>query len=297
MRNSEWVWLRAIMEVHGVEDDTVKHLIITGIKSTYHKSDPPPYIGGVFYVDYNGEACPAKQNDYMPLCSGAKEKCLQECLLHSKLHHSNIVKMLGVYYSNARDQAVLPVIVMEPMKCSLTRLLWIYGNIPMYVKLSILQDVSRGIHYLHTLTPPILHCNLTDECILLTTNLVAKVYGFEKSIILSSPGKQVQLPGNVSCMPPEAHDGHYGLPLDVFSFGCLVCDVIINERQLLDSLLISSDPLDDDSYCAIETRMWHINQISEGSLKQLVMTCLDDEQERRPPISVVSDRITSIITG
>ena len=292
MRNGEWVWLRATMEVHGVEDDTVKHLIITGIKSTYHKSDPPPYIGGVFYVDYNGEACPAKQNDYIPLCSGAKEKCLRECLLHSKLHHSNIVKMLGVYYSNARDQAVLPVIVMEPMKCSLTRLLRIYGNIPMYVKLSILQDVSRGIHYLHTLTPPILHCNLTDECILLTTNLVAKVYGFEKSIILSSPGKQVQLPGNVSCMPPEAHDGHYGLPLDVFSFGCLVCDVITSYLRSCPS----SEPPLTPCY-AIKKRKHRINQISEGSLKQLVIKCLDNDPERRPLISVVSDRITSIITG
>ena len=47
----------------------------------------------------------------------------------------------------------------------------------------------------------------------------------------------------------------------------------------------------------VERRQHHINQISEGSLKQLVITCLDDDQERRPPISVVSERITSIITG
>ena len=277
------------MEVHGVEDDRVKELIITGVKPIYHK----PCFGEVFYVDYNGEACPAKQNAYIPLCSGAKEKCLRECLLLNKLHHSNIVKMLGVCYFNVRDQAVLPVLVMEPMKCELTWLLRVYGNIPMYVKLSILQDVSRGIRYLHTLTPPILHCNLTDKCILLTTNLVAKVYDFETSIILSSPGKQVQLPGSVSCMPPEAHDGHYGLPLDVFSFGCLVCDVI--KRYLWSGRSMDSKPLTPDY--AIKEHKHCINQISEGSLKQLVIKCLANDPERRPLISVVSDRITSIITG
>ena len=47
----------------------------------------------------------------------------------------------------------------------------------------------------------------------------------------------------------------------------------------------------------VERRQHYIDQISEGSLKQLVITCLDDDQERRPPISVVSERITSIITG
>ena len=47
----------------------------------------------------------------------------------------------------------------------------------------------------------------------------------------------------------------------------------------------------------VESRKDYIDQISEESLKQLVVTCLDNKQERRPPISLVSERITSIITG
>ena len=70
--------------------------------------------------------------------------------------------MLGVYYPN--DQAVLPVLVMELMECNLTQLLENYQNIPMYVKLSILQDVSRAICYLHTLNPPMMHRDLIMNC-------------------------------------------------------------------------------------------------------------------------------------
>ena len=51
----------------------------------------------------------------------------------------------------------------------------------------------------------------------------------------------------------------------------------------------------------VERRQHYIDQIREGSLKQLVITCLDNDQERReerrPPISLVSERISSIITG
>ena len=42
----------------------------------------------------------------------------------------------------------------------------------------------------------------------------------------------------------------------------------------------------------VERRQHYIDQTREGSLKQLVITCLDDDPGERPPISVVSERIT-----
>ena len=158
----------------------------------------------------------------------------------------------------------------------------------MYVKLSILQDVSRAICYLHTLNPPLIHRNLTSNNILLTTSLVAKVSDSTKS------------PGTPNFMPPEAFrdDPHYGLPLDVFSFGCVVCHVI-TQQWPLPSLYKNGDPITNElkHLSEVERRQHYIDQIREGSLKQLVITCLDNDQERRPPISLVSERISSIITG
>jgi len=95
---------------------------------------------------------------------------LSECLLHSKLDHPNIVKMLGVLYSSVGD--VLP---MELMEYTLTTLLEKSQDIPMSVKLPILQDVSRGVHYLHTLHPPVIHCDLSPSNILLNNNLVVNM--------------------------------------------------------------------------------------------------------------------------
>ena len=287
-------------------DDVVKHLIITGVKFTGREVGRGAY-GRVFAVDYNRVTCSAKE--IHPILiesvtvgerSTIKQDFLQECLLHSKLHHPNIVKMLGVYYPN--DQAVLPVLVVELMESNLTQLLKNYQNIPMYVKLSILQDVSRAICYLHTLNPPVMHRDLSSNNILLTTSLVAKVYDFavSKEVSPLSSDRLIQAPGTPDFMPPEAleDDPHYGLPLDVFSFGCVVCHVI-TQQWPEPSYLKRRDPVTGKlvALSAVQRRQHYIDQISEGSLKQLVITCLDDDQERRPPISVVSGRITSIMTG
>ena len=47
----------------------------------------------------------------------------------------------------------------------------------------------------------------------------------------------------------------------------------------------------------VERRKQYIDQISEESLKQLVITCINNEQARRPLISLVNEKITSMITG
>ena len=81
-------------------DDVVKHLIITGVKFTNRQLGPGAY-GKVFPVDYNGVTCAAKKmNPILIKAAGAvqrstiKQNFLRECLLRSKLHHPNTVKML-----------------------------------------------------------------------------------------------------------------------------------------------------------------------------------------------------------
>ena len=287
------------------DHEVVDHLIITGVKFTNRELGRGSF-GRVFAVDYNGITCAAKDIHHYFLetakSSLLKRHFLHECVQHSKLHHPNIVKMLGVYYPS--DQAVLPVLVMELMECNLTQLLENYQNIHMYVKMSILQDVSRAICYLHTLNPPLMHRNLSTNNILLTTSLVAKVCDFIVTVKAASPFSSHKLsrhaPGALHFMPPEVFedDPHYGLPLDVFSFGCVVCHVI-TQRFFRPAVLstIDSNHRKNVTISEVERRKDYIDQISEGSLKQLVITCLDNDQERRPPISLVSERITSIITG
>ena len=207
------------------------------------------------------------------------------------------MKMLGVYYPN--DQGVLPVLVMELMECNLTQLLENYQNIHMYVKLSILQDVSRAICYLHTLNPPLMHCNLSSKNILLTTSLVAKVCdcGMKRFSLLGikRPVRDIAnlklatvaaagntggfalvglaclavsgglvVPGSGLAAVRALRLHHYGLPSDMFSFGCVVCHVITQQwPKPLDLLYRGVDPtIDIMSRALSELGRNYIDQIS-----------------------------------
>jgi len=65
------------------------------------------------------------------------------------------------------------LIVMELMKCNLTVFLENYQNVSMFVKLSILQDVYRGVNYLHNQS--FIHQNLHSNNVALTSSLEAKI--------------------------------------------------------------------------------------------------------------------------
>ena len=69
---------------------------------------------------------------------------------------------LGVYYP-AMDQYRLPVMVMEKMQYSLRGLVEKYNNIPLSVKLSILDEVCLGLRYLSSRNPPLVRRDLTPN--------------------------------------------------------------------------------------------------------------------------------------
>ena len=253
-------------------DDRLKGLILTGVKLSDRVLGKGNFAT-VFPADYNGTTCAAKQLDDQPHVH--KQNFLHECLLHSRLDHSNIVKMLGVHYPSLHD---VPVLVMELMEYNLTTLLEKSQNIPMYVKLSIIQDISRGVHYLHTLNPPVVHGDLKSNNIVLTSNLVAKLYNFG---VLD----------NSSCcrVHPymEQNTTQPGLPSDVYLFG-LVLGHVVTQRNPYKWPLNENGKEKFQHYFALS---------SNESLKQLAKSCLDHDPHKRPLILEVCGQIASLITG
>ena len=144
----------------------------------------------------------------------------------SDLRHPNITLFLGLcFFSDCQ----LPVLLMERLDGSLDDLLETVPNIPLVLKISILEDVSRGLLYLHKHTPQIIHRDLTAKNVLLTTSFIAKITDFGNSRIINlQPGQLARtlsrLPGTMLYMPPEALEAssRYGPSLDIFSFGHLV---------------------------------------------------------------------------
>ena len=290
--------------------DQLEHLYLNGVKANGKHIGDGAY-GKVFEVEFCGTLYAAKEI-HPVLIQTAREgsdhegvRTLQtmfitECLRSSALGHQNVVQVLGVY--NPGDQALLPVLVMEMMEQSLRSLVEKHSNIPMYVKLSMLLDVSRGLWYLHSHHPPIVHRDLSPNNVLLTSQYVAKIsdLGVAKVIKADSTKTKTQAPGTVDFMPPEALQNRpdYGLPLDIFSYGGVILHVVNQEwPKPLHHVAPDPDPNTDklSALSEIERRQSHIENVkmteAPADLQELVKQCLKNKANLRPVISEVSERI------
>ena len=284
------------------ESHRLQHLYLIGVRPNGNDIGVGAY-GRVFEVEFCGIVYAAKEIHSI-LVKGVKREefdatkkaFLTECLQTSALGHQNVVQVLGVY--NPGGQSLLPVLVMERMQESLTSVVEKYPNIPMYVKLSMLLDVSRGLWYLHVHHPPIVHRDLSPNNVLLTSQFVAKIsdLGVAKVIQADSKKTKTRAPGTVDFMPPEAllETPEYGPPLDVFSYGGVILHVV-NQEWPKPLHYVMTDPKTKKRVALSEAqrRQEHIDKMSgaPAGLQSLVEQCLDDDSAVRPPISDVSERI------
>ena len=162
-------------------------------------------------------------------------KYLQECQLMSSLRHPNITQFLGLCFLPGTQ---LPLLVMERLETSLDDLLEHIPNLPLSLKRSVLEDVARGLLYLHNRPSPVIHRDLTSSNVLLTFSPVAKISDMGNSRIVNLRGGQMartlsKLPGTLVYMPPEALDDthRYGPSLDVFSYGHLALFTLTQVRH------------------------------------------------------------------
>ena len=247
-------------------------------------------FGAVYRVPYDGVLCAAKYQNFEDNAYKLRQ-FQRECLLHSKLHHPNIVRMIGVCYSG--NDTYQSIKVMELLELNL---LSVVCTVPMYVKLTIIQDVSRGLHYLHTRNPPIVHACLTMQVVFLTGNLVAKVGGFTFLIEMVPENKRLQKPWSFSVRNKIFKASLYsGLPFDIYSFGCVMCEIIADQR-FYSHLVYKADGRAFTVH-AVNSGQYKrfINKIKDRSLKQLVTDCMDDNPDHRPSISLISEIISNTI--
>ena len=192
---------------------------------------------------------------------------------------------------------------MEKMDCSLTELNERDGPLPLHRALSIIHDVSLGLWYLHSRSPPIMHCDLTPNRVLLvnTNSVVPQA----KLASLGAVGPEdfetndERMPGIPVFMSPEifAEKPKFGLPSDVFSYGGVVLYAVVGKWPIpTDRVKFGPKTREMVFISEVERRQPYLNElIGEAEvLRSLMEECLDNDPAGRPTIEIVSERIKQI---
>ena len=255
--------------------------------------------GEVLEVEYKGVIYAAKIYRVSTPAIVSIGALRREHEVRVRVQHPNIVPYYGVCKLSTDKSTVL---VMEKMDKNLDCFLRESPNITLARKIAVLNDIAKGMNYLHSQSPAIIHRDLTAGNVLLDSNGTAKVSDFGNSRLIDLRGTPEILtsnPGTLDHMSPEALEGElYNTKLDVFSFGHLSIHVIIQRRphpllrhtyKLAGKLLPRTE---------VERRRKYLEEMSsilggEGDkhpLYDLTIRCLNDDPPSRPSFAEILQR-------
>ena len=191
---------------------------------------------------------------------------------------------------------------MEFLPTNLTSSIEQYGVLQKEISYSILQDVSLGLHYLHSQTPPIIHRDLSSNNVLLTTNMTAKISDLGVARILNLTPLQVsrmtQTPGTPAYMPPEVMKANpkYDTSVDQFSYGILMIHMFSGrwpepqegQTRFEDGKLV---PVTE-----AERREVFLHAIeNDHPLMGLILKCIDNHPQTRAHASEIVERLAEMV--
>ena len=284
-------------------------------------------IGGGAYGTVDEVAFPvaAAAKTIHPILQGGLSKAasefVKECQLMSTLRHPNIVQFLGVtFFPGSR----LPALVMERLLTSLHDLLDPDPDTPpprdavpplaffsMALKCSVLQDVARGLAYLHGQSPPIIHRDLSARNVLLNSGMVGKIADLGVARIaprMRAAATMTKGPGASVYMPPEAtapatsdkEKSKYDASIDIFSLGVVTiftvgetfpCDPLaptyVDENR---GLVIGRSELERRSefMACVQDKLRACGQLrADHPFIRLIQQCLQNLPAKRPVIHEV----------
>jgi len=208
----------------------------------------------------------------------SKRMFKQECKMRKNLSHKNIVQLFGVSFVNGKN-----VLVLEFMKYNLTELLTKVEDMDMRLKLSLMCDISDGVHYLHTHNPPIAHLNLSSFKIYVNSNLCAKLSSFKiaKEIYPDRIIIREKTEDQVIRLPEHSN---IGTSSDVFFLGCILRRIISQSYQ--PPKRTKAEAMNEASRREIST--------SNPVLRELITSCLHNNPENRPKSLEVCQNLKKI---
>ncbi|XP_010482273.1 PREDICTED: probable leucine-rich repeat receptor-like protein kinase At5g49770 isoform X2 [Camelina sativa] len=254
----------------------------------------------------NGQLIAIKRAQQGSMQGGLEFKTEIELL--SRVHHKNVVKLLGFCFDQSEQMLVYEYIPNGSLRDALSgkngiKLDWTR-------RLKIALGSGKGLAYLHELAdPPIIHRDVKSNNILLDEHLTAKVADFGLSKLIGDPEKAhvtTQVKGTMGYLDPEYYmTNQLTEKSDVYGFGVVMLE-----------LLTGKSPIDRGSYVVKEVKkkmdksrtLYDLQELldttiiaNSGNIEgfekyvDVALRCVEAEGVDRPSMSEVVQEIESIV--
>jgi len=251
---------------------------------------------GAVYRGYFGRHVVAVKEITTQLDDKAKRAFRRECAIMKRLKHSNVVRFYGMVEA---PDVLLMALELVP-KGDLFQLIssstpgssqcghWLFCS-------SIARDVARGMAYLHSLNPIVVHRDLKSQNVLLGDRWNAKITDFGLSRMMGSHEHANTFCGSPAWAAPEIlRSEAYTHSVDVYSFGVILCELVnwtqpypnvVKGAEMQTLSLIARGMLSP----VVDGPHWEVD------LREVAVKCMAFNSRDRPEFSAVSKRMAQLV--
>ena len=215
----------------------------------------------------------------------------KECRLLETAEHDHVVQFHGAYYDEETHE---PILVMERMHENLGEYLNNnHKSLSLTRQLQICLEIVKGVNFLHSLDPPVIHRDLNDKNVMLTKEGLVKIGDLGQSRLkdVNKDFFSTGQPGAVPFMPPEAlrDSARYNECIDTFSIGVLMLEVAIQKSPQVNLVGIGT-------VSELKRRKKDLSELpKDHPLMSLIINCLRDDPKERPDTATLLKALQVLI--
>uniref|UniRef100_A0A3Q3W9I4 non-specific serine/threonine protein kinase n=1 Tax=Mola mola TaxID=94237 RepID=A0A3Q3W9I4_MOLML len=162
------------------------------------------------------------------LTKAEQQRFKEEAEMLKGLQHPNIVRFYDSWESVLRGKKCI-VLVTELMTSGTLKYLKRFKVMKPKVLRSWCRQILKGLHFLHTRTPPIVHRDLKCDNIFITGPTGSVKIGDLGLATLMRTSFAKSVIGTPEFMAPEMYEEHYDESVDVYAFGMCMLEMATSE--------------------------------------------------------------------
>ncbi|KAL9994804.1 putative protein kinase RLK-Pelle-LRR-VIII-1 family [Helianthus debilis subsp. tardiflorus] len=296
---------RASLKIEGVKSFTYEEMKRATNNFDVHSEVGQGGYGKVYKGIFTDGTVVAIKRAEEGSLQGEKE-FLTEIELLSRLHHRNLVSLLGFCDEEGEQMLVYEFMSNGTLRDHLSEKY--KESLSFAMRLRIASGASKGIHYLHSeANPPIFHRDIKATNILLDSKLIAKVADFGLSRLAPVADMEGIVPGHVSTVvkgTPGYLDPEYFLThkltdkSDVYSLGVVFLELLTGMHPITHGKNIVREVniayRSGMIFSVIDAKMGSYPSECVEKFVTLALKCCQEDTDERPSMAEVVRELENI---
>lgn len=212
--------------------------------------------------------CQVDIDDVLQSPEEVQRSLYSEVNLIKSLKHENIIKCYNSWVND--EKKTINIITELFTSGSLRQYRKKHKNVDLKAIKNWSRQILRGLHYLHTHNPPIIHRDLKCDNIFVNGfNGQVKIGDLGLAIVMQQPFARSCI-GTPEFMAPELYDEEYNELVDIYSFGMCVLEMVTGEYPYSEC----TNPAQIFKKVTSGVKPAALSRVGDPQVKQFIEKCL-----------------------